>query len=333
MRAVLRAGVVVTAVVCCSIVGAAPVGAKPSGTLTPHVIVTGLPDVPPGSVFSGVGPFGLAFNQKNRLLFSDADNLGFYSVPLSGATAPTPLSTGNAQTGLTWSRSGELFAARFQAGDIVQINPATGAFIRSVVPPGTFPCLTELATDPISGDLFFGQPNSGGACPGAPGIIRVEHPTSANPTFVTYALPNNFVIGVAFAPNGTLYAVEGTASGTCAVRVTGTQSPMPPVVTTLACFADVGIFAGIDDVAVSATPGNAPTLFVAGPDGNIYEIDQTTNPATVTTVVTGGTRTDAMLVGPDHCLYATQSTSIERLTNADGSCSFTPVHAGHGNIG
>src|SRR6266576_525929 len=52
--AVLRVSVGVAAVVCCSIVGAASVAATPSDTLTAHVIVTGLPDVPPGSVFSGV---------------------------------------------------------------------------------------------------------------------------------------------------------------------------------------------------------------------------------------------------------------------------------------
>src|SRR6185295_17501124 len=98
-----------------------------SSMLKAHVIVTGLPDVPPGSVFSGVGPFGLVFDRHDRLLYTDAVNEGFYAFPGSGAASPTPLSTGNVQTGLAWAKHGELFAARFQAGDVVQIDPKSGA--------------------------------------------------------------------------------------------------------------------------------------------------------------------------------------------------------------
>jgi hypothetical protein len=331
----LRTFVVVVVIVCGAVLGGASVSAAPSDGLTAHAIVTGLPTVPPGSVFAGVGPFGLVFDKKHRLLVSDAADLGFYAFPPSGSSAPTPLTTGNVQTGLTWGKDGELFAARFQAGDIVQIEPASGALIRELVPPGTFPCVTGLATDPVSGDLFFGQPNSGGACPGAPGITRVEHPASAHPTFVTYSLvPGTNAIDVAFAPDGTLYAVEQGPSIACAARLSGTRSPAPPTVTTLACFPNFGIFAGIDTIAISAKPRHAPTLFVAGPDGTINEINQATTPPTVTAIITGGTRTDGMIVGPDRCLYATQSTSIEKLTNADGSCSFSPVRfPGHGRIG
>jgi hypothetical protein len=333
--AVLRVSVGVAAVVCCSIVGAASVAATPSGTLTAHVIVTGLPDVPPGSVFSGVGPFGLVFDKHHRLLFTDAVNLGFYAFPGSGSNSPTPLSTGNVQTGLTWGKDGELFAARFQAGDIVQVDPTTGALVRELVAPGTYPCVTNLATDPGSGDLFFGQTLSGAACVGAPTITRIEHPTSTHPTFVTYSsTPGTYTSDLVFAPDGTLYAVEQGPAIACAARISGPRSPTPPTITTLACFPNFGIFAGIDTIAISAKPGRGPTLFVAGPDGAINKIDQTTSPPTVTAVVTGGTRTDGMIVGPDRCLYATQSTSIEKFTNTDGSCSFVPVRfPGQGLIG
>jgi streptogramin lyase len=330
--AVLRVPVVLAAAVCCSVVAAPTVAAAPTGTLTAHVIVTGLPDVPPGSVFSGVGPFGLVFDKHHRLLFTDAVNQGFYAFPGSGSNAPTPLSTGNVQTGLTWGKDGELFAARFQAGDIVQIDPTSGALIRELVPPGTYPCVTNLATDPGSGDLFFGQTFSGLACSGAPMITRIEHPTSAHPTFATFSsTPGTFTNGLVFAPDGTLYAVEQGPTIACAARITGSS---PPTVKNLACFPNFGIFAGIDTIAMSVRPGHAPTLFVAGPDGTINEIDQTTSPPTITAVVTGGTRTDGMIVGPDRCLYATQSTSIERLTNPDGSCSFVPIRfPGQGLIG
>jgi streptogramin lyase len=289
----------------------------------------------PGSVFSGVGPFGLVFDTHQRLLFTDAVNQGFYAVPRSGSDSPTPLSIGNVQTGLTWGRHGQLFAARFQAGDIAQIDPTTGALVRDLVAPGTYPCVTNLATDPGSGDIFFGQTFSGTACVGAPTITRIEHPTSVHPVFVTYSsTPGTYTSDIVFAPDGTMYAVEQRPSIACAARITGPRSPVPATVTTLACFPNFGIFAGIDTIAISARPRHAPTLFVAGPDGIINEIDQTTRPPTVTAVFTGGTRTDGMLVGPDRCLYVTQSTTIDRLTNADGSCSFVPVRVpGKGRIG
>jgi len=330
--AVLRVSAGLAAVVCCSIIAAPSVATSPSGTLTAHVIVSGLPDVPPGLVFSGVGPFGLVFDKHHRLLYTDAVNQGFYAFPDSGSTSPTPLSTGSVQTGLTWAKHGELFAARFQAGDIVQIDPTSGALIRELVPPGTYPCVSNLATDPRSGDLFFGQTFSGSACAGPPTITRIEHPTSAHPTFVTFSsTPGTHTSDIVFAPDGTMYAAEQGPDIACAARITRSS---PPTVTNLACIPNFGIFAGIDTIAISARPNQTPSLLVAGPDGNIYEIDQTTTPPTVTAVVAGGTRTDGMIVGPDRCLYATQSTSIEKLTNTDGSCSFVALRfPGQGRIG
>lgn len=299
--ALVRVSVGVVAVVCGSLVGAARVSASPSATLKAHVIVTGLPDVPAGSVFSGVGPFGLVFDNNHRLLFTDAVNQGFYSVPRSGANSPSPLSTGNVQTGMTWGKDGELFAARFLMGDIVQVDPSTGALIRDLVAPGTYPCVTNLASDPGTGDIFFGQTNSGSACTGTPAITRIEHPTSTHPTFVTYSsTPGTDTSDLVFAPDGTIYAAEQGPSIACADRISGPRSPTPPTVTTLACFPNFGIFAGIDNVALSDRHPHEPTLFVAGPNGTINRIDQTTNPPTVTAVITGGTRTDGLLVGPDH---------------------------------
>ena len=159
----LRFGVVVAVVLASSVVGVSGDGAGAADVLVRHAVVTGLPDVPPGSVFSGVGPFGLAFDGRHRLVFTDAADLGFYSVSTKTPPAvPSPLTTGNVQTGLTWSRSGELFAARFQAGDVVQVDPRTGALIRDLNPPGvTYPCMPGIATDPRTGDL-----SSTPECPG-----------------------------------------------------------------------------------------------------------------------------------------------------------------------
>jgi hypothetical protein len=285
-----------------------------------HTFVTGLPDVPPPSFFAGVGPFGLTLQGPNRLLVSDAANQGLYSFNPNGSSAPNPISSGNVQTGLAFGKDGDLFAALYLSGSIDQVDPTTGAFVRQLNPPGTsYPCVTGLATDPISGDLFFGQPNSGGACPGNPAITRIENPASASPTFVSYtAQPDVYYTGLVFAPDGTLYAVQQAPESGCVVQISGTSSPSPPTITTIACFPNFqGEFLAIDAIAISSRPAVAPTLFVAGPSGTITRIDQSTSPATLTPIVSLPTRVDGLLVGPGR-LYATQSTGIVSITNPDG---------------
>src|SRR6059036_1720940 len=59
--------------------------------------------------------------------------------------------------------------------------------------------------------------------------------------------------------------------------------------------------------------------------GIITKVDLTTTPPTFTDIFTGGTRGDFTAVGPDGCLYATQSDRVIKLTNADGSCSLAPT--------
>ncbi len=300
--------------------GATASAAPPTPRLRVHTLVSGLPDVPPPSFFAGIGPFGLAFGRAHRLLVSDAANLGFYLFGRHGSTAPTPLTTGNVQTGLTLGKGGELFAALYQAGNINQVDPTTGQFIRQLNPVGTtYNCVTGLATDPISGDLFFGQPNSGAVCPGNSQLTRVEDPTSAHPTFVAYtAQPGVNYVDMAFAPDGTLYAVQQSSSNGCAVRISGTTSPSPPTITTIACFPVFqNEFIGIVAIAVSPRLHGAPILYVAGPSGTITKIDQSTNPPTLAPVVTLPTRIDGLLVGRGGRLYATQSTSIVRISGLD----------------
>jgi hypothetical protein len=323
--------------------GTAGAATTPTAGIAVHDFVTGLPDVPPPSFYAGVGPVGLVFDAADHLLVADAANLGLYSFGPRGSSAPRPLSTGHVQTGLAFAKrgdgarqeNGELFAALYQAGNIDQIDPNWGAFIRHLNPPGTtYPCVVGLATDPISGDLFFGQPNSGGICPGNPVLTRVEKPTSAHPTFVAYsALPGDNYVGLTFGPDGTLYAVQQGPSQACAVRISGTRAPAPPTVTTIACFSNFqNQFIGINAITLSVRPRGAPILFVAGPAGTITKIDQSTTPATLTSIVTLATRIDGMVVGPDGCLYATQSTSIEKITKRDGSCSLVPAGRGRGRL-
>ncbi len=284
--------------------------------------VSNLPDVPPPSPYAGVGPVGLVFNSADQLLVSDAANLGFYSFGPGGSQNPQPISVGNVQGNLAFAKTGELFSTEYQAGNLDQIDPATGTIIRQLNPSNvTYPCILGLATDPVSGDLFFSQPNSGGVCPGSNTITRVEDPTSATPIFTTYInLAPASADGLAFGPDGSLYAVVQSGTLGCATLISGTDTVGSPTATSISCVTGPGDLAGLDAITLSTHAQEPPTLYVGGPDGTIRTIDQSTTPPTVTATVTLGTRIDALAVGGDGCLYATQSTAVEKVTQDNGDC-------------
>ncbi len=144
-------------------------------------------------------------------------------------------------------------------------------------------------------------------------------------------MPGIYYEGLTFGPDGTLYAVQQGPTGACAVRISGTRSPAPPTITTIACFPNFGEFIGIETIALFAHLSGegggdqaharpSPLLFVAGPSGTITEIDQSTTPATLTPIVTLSTRVDGMVGGPDCHLYATQSTGVDKIEIPGGSC-------------
>src|SRR5262249_15971530 len=126
------------------------------------------------------------------------------------------------------SKGGKLYAARASTGSgisgvIVEINPTTGAVVRTLA--SGLPCPFSLAIDPLSGDLFYD-----GGCSGSftdPKIHRIRNVDSATPTLEDYvtlsASPNG---KISFAPDGTLYVVTGyfNASPTIS-RVSGTNVP------------------------------------------------------------------------------------------------------------
>src|SRR5439155_25102700 len=70
-----------------------------------------------------------------------------------------------------------------------------------------------------------------------------------------------------------------------------------------------------------------PALLANRNDGTITKIDLTTSPPTLTDIAVGGSRGDFSAVGPDGCLYVTQTDRIVKLTNADGTCSLIPTSA------
>ena len=267
----------------------------------------------------GVGPTGLALDTAGSLYVSECYCVG--SSPTEGiykfssvggiASAATELATASSLGGVPWGlafgKDGNLYAALVDSGEVVQVDTVTGAVVR-VVATGIFTA-SELATDPLSGDLFVDQ--SGGAS----NIYRVS-PTLG--TVTLYATVPN-AEGLTFAPDGTLYAASISLQEL--VKISGTSSP-PSTPTTWMVVASVPLIAGI---AVSATPGT-PFLYASRSfSGDITKVDLTTSPPTLTDVVTGGNFGVNLAVGPDGSLYATQSKSIIRITNADGTSLPPPL--------
>jgi outer membrane protein assembly factor BamB len=163
-----------------------------------------------------------------------------------------------------------------------------------------------LATDPISGDMFA----SGAGVP----IQRIANPNSDEAKVSDYGPVLSDPAGIAFAPNGTLYAVD--AGDLLAIEGTASASP--------GAWAIVAHVAGADGIAVIQTTNpSVPTLLaVSSNDGSIAEVDPSSSPPRYTPILTGGTRGALMVTGHDGCLYAAQLAGIVKVTAGNGACLF-----------
>jgi hypothetical protein len=261
------------------------------------------------SGIGGIGPIGLAFDPSGNL-FVGNDFTGFlYKFGPAGgvasaATQVNATAIGGHPVGLAFTKDGRLYLARQAGGpllgDVIEIDPSTGTFIRRVA---SIFHATGLATDPLSGDLFVTQ-----ACLCNIAIYRISNFATGPGTVSVYAAVA--ADGIAFGPDGTLYA----ASSVGMAGIAGTNAPTPGTVTPFISIP------GQDGIAVSAD-ALRPFLYVNRQDGIITKI----TPTALTDIFTGGTRGDFAAVGFDGCLYATQTDRIVKVTNADGTCKPPPL--------
>ena len=216
-------------------------------------------------------------------------------------------------------KDGRIYAARvattgnFTTGAIVELDPDTGAAVRTVA--ASLRCPLGVAVDPLSGDLFVG-----GGCSGAgsdePAIHRVRDPADATPTVEVYAtLPATPNGRLAFAPNGTLYVVTGYFGPMPPVmRVSGTDGPSTPTVEPIPDLFSV-FWLNVAEADASGEATSLITLF----DGALRLVDLTTDPPTETPLardIGGG------VIGPDGCLYSSTGTTVYKLSDATGACRF-----------
>jgi hypothetical protein len=306
-------------------VGVAPVAAA-GYTITPYI--TGLPAAATvfyqGVNFGCPGGNNPAFTTSGTVWVTDFLTGAIYQTGLSGGAA----SSGNLLNTLTpalgtpiYGKDGSLYATLGgEGGEIVQLDAATGAIARVVA--SNLTCPAGLAVDPLSGDLFFDDECTNGGTDNA-SVWRIIDPANTDaskPTSVmVYAtLPTTPNGGMAFAPNGTLYAVSGYYySQTAAVeQVSGTNSATVTVTPVTGITSDYAVAIGTTN-----SDGSAQSLVVE-PSGNLSEVP-IANPGAAVVLATGGPGVG--VTGPDGCLYSVHYDTVYRLAGVNGNCSFTPT--------
>ena len=293
--------------------GAAPDKRQVKGAAGPGFRVEMFVDSFPGG---GIGPIGVAFDTAGRMFVADQQDNFVYRFGRGGGTADAAhrLNTKafGQPTGLAFSRDGRhLYVAERSRGDVLEISPSDGRVIRTVA--SGLRCAEALATDPRTGDLFVSH-----TC-GAEPISRISNPASSHPTVSSFGgKPTAQVDGMTFAPDGTLFVEMGPSI----VRVDGTQAAQPGT------FTKIVDLPSPDGVGIAARGGGHPSFILVNQNnGAISKVDLSGTPPRVTPVFTGGSRGDFVAVGPDGCLYATQSSSVIRIRNGDGSCDLAATSA------
>ncbi len=252
-----------------------------------------------------LGPLGMIHDGKNFFV-SDPVGGHLYRFPVTGGDAGDPSvasSTGSPLTGLTLSH-GVYFAS---AGTAIRtFDPITLVVSDTAV---TLPCATEgIVGDPLSSALYVST-----AC----GAYRVEDPTSSTPTAIKFSSVTDYFDGIAVSSDGQMIWVTNPSNseviafdraGAVVRKIVDTHGPD-----------GISLVGGH---VVSSGIDLSDNVFINNNDGTLLRVD-TNNQNVVSIVASGGTRGDFSIVGPDGCLYATQSDRIVKIA----PCLFLPSSA------
>ncbi len=313
-----------------SCVGAPPTAAN-GYTLTPFANGFFAQDFFFGNVNWGgcPGASNPTFDTTGSVFIANFRTGGLYKMGSQGGVASDELANlGQTLGPPVFGKDGRLYATHgattggFTTGDIVEIDPATGAQLRVVA--ANLTCPNGLSVDPLSGDLFFDDSCSGAGSDN-PSLFRVRNLSGATPTVEVYAtLPTTAGNGaISFAPDGTIYVVTNyfTYPNAPVVRIDGTNKPSPTI-TPLGLNALYWVTVG------EVRPdGSAKSLIVlSGTDPNfaLALVDITTNPFTSTPLTDGAIGSG--VIGPDGCLYASASDTVYKLAPSTGGCGFATTN-------
>ena len=315
-------------IACVAALAAGPAAAADAYTFAPGYaggdFATGFPTGEPfGLNGTPVGPWGLEFDPDGTLFVADRYTRELYAFGPGGGVADASTRRGTIDqylaADLAFDRAGRLYTARSGPSnwDIVEISPQDAHVIRTVVTLADAQYVKGMKIDPLSGDLFvliFANGNTSS-------VGRVTLPPTGQGELTPYAaIPGNSQVdGLVFTRAGTMFA----NSGDDVFRIDGSDRPQPATVT------KVAVVPNGDGMAVDQTtdPLNPAYILVNRNDGRITRVDFTADGPVYGDIVTGGSRGDSATVGPDGCLYATQTSTVLKVTKADGTCALTPVTA------
>ncbi len=277
------------------------------------------------------GTWGLAFDPSGNLYVSDLFDGNLYKIPSGGGVAgPSTLvaNVGTTLASLVFDTGGNLYASRsattgnFTTGAVMQLNPTTGAVIRTVA--SNLTCPTALSLDPLSGDLFTDDSCSGGGSDNS-ALWEISGLNSTPATTVYANLPNTPNANIGFSPSGDMYIWD---SGQGAM-VTGTSGPNPPVVTTIAglgqSFLPILAFGqqanGDAQFLISNFPADTNVTPNAPPTTSLFDL--TTTPPSIGTPIIANGGGNGETIGPDHCLYVAEGVAVWKITDTNGGCNYT----------
>ncbi len=283
----------------------------------------------------GFGTYGMAWDAEGNLYAGDSLNGNLYKIPPGGGVAgPSTLVSNVAEAigGLAIDKNGNLYAtiqttpAGFNSGSVVQLDPSTGAIIKTLA--SNLTCPEALSIDPLSGDLFTDDSCSGSGSDN-PSLWRISDPSGPTPTVSVYAtLPNTPNANIGFAPDGTMYIWDSGQD----VIVTGTNGPNPPVVTIAPNPTNAPLgssFIGLLAFGTASTGGaqylitNLPSDTSVTPTvlARTAVVDLSTSPPSVGNIL-ATTGTQNLEVGPNGCVYMAQGVGIWRITDSTGACNY-----------
>jgi len=257
-------------------------------------------------VAPATAPAGLAFIGTTMYAVDPADG-GLYRAPAGAAplTFTRVATIGASPTGIA-ALGGALYVT-LASGDLVRIDPTTGAVLATVATASDIPCMNALAADPATGDLFITS---------CDWLWRVASPAAAPAiTRYTQLFPGGAsTYGITISADDTIFVAAPSFGQIWRIQGPTQAAGSPPL-------------RGV--VAYAVSPRGlaliSTFLFINGADGTITKAPLPEAGGAPVVALAGGDAGDLETLGPDGCVYASQGAAVIRLGDDHGGCDL--VHA------